>query len=251
MFNGKTKSFQTVLWRVLKNAFMSDISEEQAADYAYELIRRLQMGFLLNQTSDTIEVKNYKGKLPGDLVTLRGVRYKNNIDDNYYQSIRYNGDIFASGFHCNEYNQDVSCDILYTLNDNYIDINRKDGFIEISYYGILLDDDGYPKIPDNQSFEDALYYYIMKEHLFGLLATGKVSERFYNKIEQEYAWAVGQATNSLKLAGMDHWDTAMKGINRLIHDQSMSAGGFKGLHQREMIRKRFGTGTSNNLNITS
>jgi len=229
----------------MNKSFMSDISEEQAADYAYELIRRLQMGFLLNAKPETLKIVNHKAKLPNDLVTLRGVRYKVDKQSSSYLSMRYNGDIFASGYHCEEYEQDKACDITYTLNDNYIDVSEKDGFVELSYYAIILDEDGYPKIPDNQSFQDALYYYIIKEHLFGLTAIGKVSERFYNRVEQEYAWAVGQATNSLKLAGMDHWDTTMKGINRLIHDSSMSTGGFKGLHQQEQIRHRHGN--SNNL----
>mgnify|MGYP003632742282 FL=1 len=239
MFNGKTVSFQTVLWRVMNQSFMSDISEEQAADYAYDLIRRIKMGFLLNAKPETVEINNYKAVIPEDLVTLRGMRYKSSKEDRSYQSVRYNGNIYSSGYHCEEYGQDEGSDLLYTLNDNYIDINTKTGFLELSYYGMLLDEDGYPKIPDDQSFKDALYYYIIKEHLFGLLAIGKVSERFYSKVEQEYAWAIGQATNSLKLAGMDHWDTTMKGINRMIHDQSMAAGGFKGLHQQEKIRKRF------------
>ena len=232
----------------MNHSFMSDLSEEQAADYAYELIRRIKMGFILNQTTEIIEISNYKAKIPSDLLTMRGMRYKTNFDDSMYQPVRYNGDIFSSGFHCNEYNQDVSCDVLYTMNDNYIDINTPNGFLEISYYGILLDEDGYPKLPDDQSFIDALYYYMMKEHLFGLMAIGKVTDRFYSKVEQEYAWAIGQATSSLKLAGMDHWDTTMKGINRMIHDSSMNAQGFKGLHQQEKIKKRHNDNTTNNLN---
>jgi len=243
MYNGKNKSFQSVLWRVMKHSFMSDISEEQAADYAYELIRRIKMGFILNQTTETIKINNYKAKIPEDLLTMRGMRYKQKVDDTSYLPVRYNGDIFSSGYHCEEYNQDISSDVLYTMNNNYIDINQQNGYLEISYYGILLDDDGYPKIPDDQSFEDALYYYILKEHLFGLMAIGKISDLFYSKVEQEYAWAIGQATNSLKLAGMDHWDTAMKGINRMIHDQGMNSQGFKGLHQQEKIRKRFDNNT--------
>lgn len=264
MYSGRHVSFKTVLWRAMNQPFVSDLSEEQAADYALELIRRLQIGFSFGESVEYSNINKFKASIPSDLVFIRGVRYINcnSIPDelrrdttpdfikdeglvgylNQYPNwlpAKYTGYIYHSDYHCNgqSYPDDQACDITYTLNNNYVNLSEEEGIIQIAYRSLLTDDEGYPMIPDDQSFQDALYYYILKEHLFGLLATGKVSERFYNKLEQEYSWSVGQAQNNLKLAGMDHWESSMNGIRRLIHDHNQADDGFKNLHTKEQIRK--------------
>lgn len=264
MYNGKHKSFKTVLYRAMKHQFCSDLSEEQAADYALELIRRSNLGFVFGEKPKYIAIRNYRGKIPNDLIYIRGARYYTgpNVKQHIYDTtpdfidedilrdlsvpfsefhpIKYTGNIYQSSYHCNGKEVgDIDCNITYTINNNYIFLSEECGVIELSYRNLILDNEGYPMIPDNQSFEDALYYYILKEHLFGLLAVGKVSQGFYEKIEQEYSWAIGQASNNLKLAGMDHWEETMNGIRRLLQPQNASDYGYKELHNREKIRKTF------------
>lgn len=238
MFNGKTKSIKSVIYNIIGLPFMTDLSEEQAMHYAYDLIRLMKMGFMLNQKVEDVEIVNYKALLPDKLVTLRGVRYYSDKECISYEPMHYDSDIFQSDFHCNEYREDPNCDITYTLNNNYIITNRKEGYVNVSHYAINLDDEGYPMIPDSRSFEQAIEYYIMQKHLFGLRALGKVSRDFYEEIKQEYAFYIGQAESDLKLAGMDHWDTAMKGINRFIQDKGAARKGFKGLYKEERIKRQ-------------
>lgn len=262
MHNGKYKSFKTVLWRAMRHEFCSDLSEEQAAEYSLELIRRSQLGFVFGDITKYAVVKDYRASIPCDLVYVRGIRYTlDNVDDSIYENdeapdfvedrlaisrltnwvpVKYTGNIYQSSYHCNgKEPADQDCTVTYTLNNNYIYLSEKCGYVEISYKGLLMDEEGYPLIPDNQAFEDALYYYILKEHLFALNAVGKVTDRFYNKLEQEYSWAIGQASTSLKLAGMDNWEEVMTGVRRLIQDANYSDYGYKELHNREQIKKRF------------
>jgi hypothetical protein len=238
MFNGKVKSIKSVVYNVIGQSFMTDISEEQAMHYAYDLIRLMKMGFMLDQKVEDVKIKNYKAKIPDKLVTLRGVRYFSDKLNAEYQPMHYDSDIFQSDFHCNEYRENSLCEVTYTLNNNYIITNQKEGFINVSHYAINVDEEGYPMIPDSRSFEQAIEYYIMQKHLFGLRALGKVSKDFYEEVKQEYAFYIGQAESDLKLAGMDHWDTAMKGINRLIQDKGAARKGFKGLFREERIKRQ-------------
>lgn len=264
MYNGKHVSFKTVLWRAMNQSFCSDLSEEQAADYALELIRRLQIGFSFGDAVEYSTIKKYKALIPSNLVYIRGIRLIRDIEMNkafelestpqfikdsnqlqYLSQIpnwlpaKYTGYIYHSSYHCEgqSYPDNQACDITYTINNNYVNMSEEEGIIQISYKSLLVDDQGYPMIPDDQSFQDALYYYIIKEHLFGLRAVGKISRDFYEEVKQEYAWAVGQAQNNLKLAGMDQWESAMNGIRRLIHDHNQADDGFKNLHSKEQIRK--------------
>ena len=262
MYNGKHKSFKTVLYRAMKHPFCSDLSEEQAADYALELIRRSNIGFAFGETTEYVSILNYRGRIPDDLIYIRGVRFYTGPDViQYIQDetpdfisqedlnglltphtnflpVKYTGNIYQSSYHCKGKEiGDIDCNITYTINNNYIFLSEECGLVEVSYRNLILDDEGYPMIPDNQAFEDALYYYILKEHLFGLRAVGKVSRDFYEEVKQEYTWAIGQASTSLKLAGMDNWEETMSGIRRLIQPQNLSDYGYKELHNREKIRK--------------
>lgn len=263
MYSGKHKSFKSVLYRATKHAFCSDLSEEQAADYALELLRRLQLPFAFKEDTKYINIKNYRGSIPSDLIFFNGMRFlisplpaqvtydttpefitDTNLLSYFTNSntkwlpIKYTGDIYHSTYHCNSnVTQNCDVDITYKINNNFIFLSTEEGIIEISYRALMIDKEGYPMIPDNQSFEDALYYYIIKEHLFGLLAVGKVTQSFYDKVEQDYSWYVGQATNNLKLAGMDHWEETMNGIRRLIQPQNLSDNGYKDLYNRERIKK--------------
>jgi len=263
MYNGRHVSFKTVLWRAMNQSFCSDLSEEQAADYALELIRRLQIGFSFGDSVEFVNINAFKAMIPNDLVYIRGIRYikedfinkdlfldttpnfirETNIVQILTQlpdwiPVKYTGYLYHSAYHCEgqSYPDDVAHDVTYTINNNYINLSEETGIIEVSYKSLLTDDDGFPMIPDDQSFQDALYYYIIKEHLFGLRAMGKITRDFYEEIKQEYAWAVGQAKNNLKLAGMDHWEASMNGIRRLIHDHNQADDGFKNLYSKEQIR---------------
>lgn len=265
MYNGKHKSFKSVLWRVLKHEFCSDLSEEQAADYALELLRRLKMPFAFEDCPAFLNIKNYRAKIPNDLIIINGMRLyvgelyalttydttpdfitdENSIQyylsqpERVWQPIKYTGNIYQSSYHCSGNAGELyETDVTYRLNNNYIYLSVESGILQLSYRKLMVDEEGYPLIPEDQSFEDALYYYIIKEHLFGLMIMGKVSEGAYNKIDQEYTWAIGQATNALKLAGMDHWEATMNGIRRLIQMQNFSDWGYKELHKREQIKKK-------------
>jgi len=264
MNNGKHKSFKSVLWRLKKHPFCSDLSEEQAAEYALELIRKAKLALSFGDEPAYVCVNNYRGAIPNDLIYIKGIRYytSNDIIDyikeetpdfikqadinsfitpgTNFLPVKYSGNIYHSSYHKHgkEYN-DVDCNITYTVNNNHIYLSEVCGLLEVSYKSLLMDEEGYPLIPDNQAYEDALYYYILKEHLFGLWTVGKVTDKAYNKIEQEYTWAIGQAGTSMKLSGMDNWETVMTGIRRLIQPQNLSDYGYKELHNREQIKKRF------------
>lgn len=240
MTNGKFISFNRVLYRAMRHPNASDLSEEQGAEYAYELIRNLGMPLSYEEKTQYSEIEDSRVKLPNNIIYIRGIRYKLDNDLVNWYPVKYTGNIYQSSIHCPDY-IDNSCpdDITYTINNNYVFLSESKGAIEISYRALVLDEDGYPMIPDNQAFEDALYYYILKEYFFPLVGVGKITQYFYEMIKQEYAWAAGKAQNSLMLAGMDHWESTMNGIKRLIQPQNSSSTGYSELHKQEQIRKRF------------
>ena len=262
MYSGNHISIGRVLYRAMKHPNASDLTEEMAAEYAFELLRKSGIPLSFADATTYRKIKDNRVSTPKDMIYLRGIRFQVNIeevdqldtnDEAFYEKletylseyvnwvpVKYTGNIYQSSFHCEDYiDNPCTGEVTYTINNNYITLSEPKGAIEISYRKLILDDNGFPMIPDNQPFEDALYYYILKEHFFPLVGVGKLSQYFYEKIEQEYAWAVGKAQNSLMLANLDHWEATMNGIRRLIQYQNHSDYGFQGLHRREQIRKTY------------
>lgn len=69
----------------------------------------------------------------------------------------------------------------------------REGEIEMAYRAVMVDEEGYPMIPDDGVFPVALSLYIKKKHFTVLFDMGKISQQVLNNTQQEYCWAVGQA----------------------------------------------------------
>ena len=50
----------------------------------------------------------------------------------------------------------------YVLNPDYIHTSFETGYLFITYRGLPIDDNGYPLVPDDISFREAFFWYIMK-----------------------------------------------------------------------------------------
>ena len=61
-------------------------------------------------------------------------------------------------------NKQKSFDLTYKVQGNIIFTSIKNGTIEIAYNSFKVDSEGYPMIPDNSSFIEALELYIKKQY---------------------------------------------------------------------------------------
>lgn len=97
-------------------------------------------------------------------------------------------------------------DATYKINENYIFTNFSDGYIYISYYAFPVDEKGYPLIPEDQKYKEAVKAYIRLKIDYKLWRKGKLTREIYNDSQQQWAWRVGQAQNGARIptiAGME------------------------------------------------
>lgn len=249
MTNGKTKSLGFVVWRVLKNPLCSDLTYEEAAEYALEYIRLLGAPLAYNDRIETLDLTCYKTELPCDLLHIRGVRYSdcgfdgddgvalryasdlyhldqtNNIDgDNY---ITYSNDRYGKSF--KEYTYTVQKGILFA--------SEEDGKIQVSYKAISLDEDGYPLLPDDEKVIMGAEYYILHRYLEPLWMMGKITDKAFSYIDQKKCWYMGSANASLQMVSSDQMETMMNGINRIIRSSTTHQTFFKKYGQKEYLKQ--------------
>lgn len=235
MHNGKTISLKNILWKVMRHPLVTDLNYDDAAMFATEAIELI--GAPLNYenkiTDPPIKITNYKGKLPDNLVNIRGVKMLNsNI------ALTYSTDIYHSDTCNNDFG--VSCtyskDFSYTVESGVIKTSFRNDDVIISYTSLPVDDEGYPLVPDNIKVKMAIEYYILNRFLEPLYDVGKITDKAFQRIEQKKMWYMGAANSSSQLAGMDHLESTMNAVNRLLINNRAHSEGFKNLNKKEYLK---------------
>lgn len=238
-------SLKIIADKILRHPLMAGISFEAIIDYAIDFMRIVQCAGFFEEKCSTIEIKDYKGILPEDFYEINQVRltaktikvpkykevivtdeYGNTYSTNYIQdeehpyedinvntansSFRYATDTF----HMSDAKSDV--DLTYKIQGGYIFTSIKEGTIELSYQAILLDEEGFPLIPDNSKFTRALQAYIKKEWFTILFDLGKIQPPIYQNVQQEYAWAVGACESEFQKMSLDKAESFYNSWSTLI-----------------------------------
>lgn len=222
-------SIKEILDNILDHPMLKDVSFERAVNHTINFIRIVGCPRIFEEKTATVEIEDYRGVIPYDFNDIIQVRMYNCNNDNY-KVFRYSTD----NFHMSE-NKKESFDLTYKIQGNIIFTSIKNGTIEIAYNSFAVDSDGYPLIPDNSSFINALELYIKKKYFTILFDTGKITPAVYNQVCQDYAWAVGQAQSDLIRPSLDQLESFTNSWNTLIQRTNSHSNGFRYNSVKEKI----------------
>src|ERR1700758_1636807 len=190
IYSGNVTSVKTVIAKVYRDL---DLREEDNfinfLEWSAEALEKIGAFTQLESRRDEVEINNYVGRLPDDLVYLDLVTYKNypilptdnSIDplkiDNtqpdipqyaFYQNKIENAVFVASsGFEGD--NTQIKFDKLtYKISNGCIKTGIQNGYLKIVYQAMPLDYEGYPLVPDYVEFKEALYWYIVMKYTYPL-----------------------------------------------------------------------------------
>ncbi len=239
------------MWKVMKHPLCEQLTYEEAAEYAMELLRLLGAPAAHENKLYSTELINYKASIPCDILTINGVRYLDSSDPETSSASRFIAmreatDIyhFDPKEHISE--QDTEFDLrgnhrrsefTYKVQNGVIFTSMRDGCIEMAYKGLAIDEDGFPLIPDNEKVTLAMEYYILSRYLEPMYLMGKITDKAFNFIEQKRYWYLPAAQNSINMPNYDGMESVVNAINRLILDTTAHEKFYKKLGQQERIRK--------------
>ena len=92
-----------------------------------------------------------------------------------------------------------TCDQEYRLDWPYIKTSFKDGYICVAYVGQPLDERGFPLIPDEVSYIEAIKRYITYKVKYSEFLQGHLPGNIYMKLEDDWHWYCGQARNKMNM----------------------------------------------------
>lgn len=129
---------------------------------------------------------------------------------------------------------DRSFDLLYVVENGVIRVNQKTGYIRIAYEEIPTDEDGYPLIPDNESYREAIYWYIVMKLLYPKWVIGKVRDAVYYEARNSWNYYLKQAYGNAIMPNRDMMESIKNNWNRLVPEMTEHDTGFQTLGQRQI-----------------
>jgi len=124
-------------------------------------------------------------------------------------------------------------DITYVISNGYVKMNVETGYLMLSYLAIPVDSDGYPMIPDEISFKEALYWYINMKLMYPKWCAGQVRDAVYYDAKRSWNYYCKQAYGDAMMPDIDKLESIKNSWVRLVPNIYEHDSGFSTLGQEE------------------
>ena len=217
-------SIRQILDDLLADDMMKGLSLERAVNYTVEFIKVVGMPPIFETKVARIHIDNHRGEIPCDfyeVLQVKGVK-----------GLAY---LSAEGSFGIENRPNEVPTLTYTIKGNVIFTSTKDHDIELSYRALMVDEDGFPMVPDNGTFPRALELYIQKRYFTTLFNSSKIPLNVLQNTQQEYAFYVGQAQADLIRPNVDQMESIKNMWTALLPRMHAHANGFKTVNSPEIL----------------
>lgn len=132
---------------------------------------------------------------------------------------------------------DFTVDYTYRITSNYIKTNVETGYLMLAYQAIPTDGEGYPLIPDDQSFIEAIYWYINMKLMYPKWMSGQIRDAVYYDARRSWNYYCKQAYGNALMPDPDQMESIKNSWLRLVPDIDAHDTFFSTLGERELIHK--------------
>jgi len=197
-----------------------------------------------------LELVDHQAKLPMDLHSINQVAYAKATGGPFYD-LRYNTGSYganhdmsisldplylsdADDLHpSSEGGTTFTRDYYYTITGGYIKSNVKEGFLLLSYQAIPVDNDGFPLVPNDESFLEALYWYINMKLLYPEWKRGSIRDAVYYDAKSSWNYYRKQAYGNAMMPDEAQLESIKNTWIRLIPQINANKSFFSTVGQQE------------------
>lgn len=104
----------------------------------------------------------------------------------------------------------------FTINDNYMTFNVKEGKVCLAYWAFPLDDEGFPLVPDDVKYKRAISSYLQYKMDYIMWRQDLLSDKVYMKSEQDWLWNVASAASHVKTPDMNQMEAMRRQFTKMI-----------------------------------
>jgi len=106
-----------------------------------------------------------------------------------------------------EYKINPEAQFEYKINNGYIYTNFETGFIEFAFKGIVTDESGFPKIPDDQRYIEAVRWSLIEHIDYKKWRIGEIPDKIYHYSEQQRDWYIASARSKANIPSIDKMES--------------------------------------------
>lgn len=195
------------------NELKDEIATAQAAGQEYS-----DTAVILHEINNRIKV-------------LENVYFSDN--SNTLQPLQYGASTFHRSMHCEGcVNESTRYEETYIVDCDYIKTSFASGKICISYMAFPTDEECYPLVPDDISYQEAMFWYIYKKILLSN-PRFKNNQIGYEFADAKWKYYCTQARNASNYPDIDKYESFMNQWVRMIPDINRHDLTFENLNTRE------------------
>jgi len=166
------------------------------------------------------------------IVVLENVYFKN---ESKLQPLQYGASTFHKSMHCEGcVNENITYEDTYIIDCDYIKTSFVSGKICLSYMAFPTDEECYPLIPADISYQEAMFWYIYKKLLLSS-PQFKKNGIDYNFADQKWKYYCTQARNAANYPDIDRYESFMNQWVKLVPSINAHDTAFEHLNTRENL----------------
>lgn len=188
----KTISSKYIIAKVYRDIGLEDPNYESSMfEWIGEALEFIGSGPAIVQKEQDLIVTDYKALLPMGLVTLNQVLYRGDDGPGYFMK---NNPVSINRPFDDGDGNNLAGKETYFVNGDYLVTSFEEGEVTVSYMTFETDKDGFPLVPDNQYFREALFWYCFKKILMSGY-TPKNKDMNYEVAENQWRFYCTGARN--------------------------------------------------------
>lgn len=104
----------------------------------------------------------------------------------------------------------------FSINNNYITFDVKEGKVCMAYLAFPLDDEGLPLIPDDVKYKRAVSSYLQMKMDQVAWRQGMVPDKVYFKSEEDWKWDVASVSSHLKMPDVSQMESLRRQLTKMV-----------------------------------
>jgi len=201
-------SIKEVISKVYRDLNLQDESRwEDMIEWSAEALEQVGAYMQYVHKSETLTVENHRVALPCDFHKIVAIEHKG-------EHLRYLSGDFDTYYHQGDSKNLRSFSSYgYNINSAFINTNFKEGTITFAYIAMPTDSEGFPLVPNNISYKEAIFWYIAKKLMLGGFEHKIIG---YELAEARWHHYCSQARGKANMPNADGMESIKNQWNRLM-----------------------------------
>ena len=240
---------------------MVDLTLEQVVRHTLRFMEKFGFPKFYHDQIEDVEIHEFRGMLPCDLISIDMVKEPisgiclRSMTDKFTPGLRKR----ENAIPFNERRPEKPKDLLnnvrpidagyipprvehlgeltFKTQGRVIYTSFPEGVVTVAYKAIMVDEDGFPLLIDNEVYLDALEAYIALRVYQTKFRSGKITPQVYQDVQQSYAVAARLLQTEFTTPSYAEAESYTRYFNSLIPRVREFDNGFKHLGDREYIRR--------------